>query len=147
MPASLIAASISGQTSRCAATYSSMRSGFTSSSKPTRSATFVLLFDDEHEETPRAVHALDSPELDVRRGARAGYERQRARCARREAIERLGHRLHDLRPAYDADVEIGDERQRASAFLRAAGEHDRSRRGDGDGARRDDAVQAVEVAE
>src|SRR5436305_14978188 len=104
MPASLIAASISGQTSRCAATYSSMRSGFTSSSKPTRSATCVLLVDDEHDEAPRAVHALDSPELDVRRGARAGDERPRTRRARPEPSARPGHPPAGLAPPPHASL-------------------------------------------
>jgi hypothetical protein len=98
----------------------------------------------EDDEPARAVDALDPVELDVGRRRRAGDERDRPALAG-DALDRLGDELDDLRRLDDADVEVGDERQRAPALLRRGGEDDRAGLGDRDRAAGDDAVERVEL--
>src|SRR5215210_4977005 len=115
MPASFSASSISGHTSRWARTYSSTRSGLTRRTNPTRCVISALLLHDHDDERSRSVDALDSFQFDVGGGRRAGHECERATLEAAERGERLGHGLHDLVRPDDANVDVGDERERAPA--------------------------------
>src|SRR3954452_23726843 len=79
----------------------------------TRCAVPSLLLQDADDEAAGSVDALDPLQLDVRCRRRARDERQRAALEAAEHGERLRHRLDDLTPADDADVQVGDERERA----------------------------------
>ncbi len=65
--------------------------------------------------------------------------------ATEKCCERFGHRLHDLVRANDADVDVGDERERASAFHLSTGEDERAGLGDRDCAPRDDPVEGIKL--
>src|SRR5439155_18578827 len=108
--------SISGHTSRWARTYSSTRSGLTRRTNPTLCVISARLLHDHDDERSRSVDAFDSFQLDVGGGRWAGHECERAMLATEKRSERFGHRLHDLVPANDADVHVGDERECAPAF-------------------------------
>src|SRR3954454_22295062 len=100
---------------------------------------------DEHDvELARAVDALDAVELDVRGGRRAGDERQRS--VRIEPGDRVRDGGDDLLGADDADVVIGDERERSPAGCRAAVEDDRAGVGDRERAAGDHRVERFELA-
>ena len=68
---------------------------------------------------PRAVDALDTAQLDVGCGRRAGDEGERTLLEPvvGEPGQRFGQELDDLRLVDDADVEVGDECERAAAFV------------------------------
>src|SRR5262249_24051297 len=107
------------------------------------------LGDDEDDEGAWAVDTFDAAELDVRRGRRPGDERDRPALAGDELAEarnRFRDQLDDLLGFDDTDVQIGDERDRASAFARPAGQRDRPGLGNGHGAAGDVAVECVELA-
>ena len=93
------------------------------------------------------MNSLDALETDVGGRRRTGDEDQRLSGARGrlEALEELRHRLDHLIPCHDADVEVGDERDRAPALTRPAVERDRSGIRTGNGARRDRGVQGIEL--
>ena len=59
--------------------------------------------------------------------------------------KRLGQELHDLGLSHDADVEVGDKRQRATAFEGAGSEDDRPGLGDRCGAAGERAVEGIEL--
>ena len=87
-------------------------------------------------------------ELDVGGRGRPGDERHGRRAARPSGADRgrLGDELDDLAPRDDADVEVGDERERAAALARARGEDERAGLGDRDRAAGEHAVERVELA-
>src|SRR3954466_9241744 len=71
------------------------------------------LLDDDHVEQPRPVDSLAALELDVRGWRRAGDEGDRPQWIQRG--QRLGDRGDDLLGADEADVTVGDERERPPA--------------------------------
>ena len=117
----------------------------------TRSLDRVRCFwlQDEHDELPWAVNALDAAQLDVRGRRRAGDQRDRPTLGSDQfsgTPKPLGYELDDLRSVDDADMEIGDQRQRAAAArLGVGGEDDRARLGDCSGAACDGAIERVEA--
>ena len=117
-----------------------------SASRPAASRPLAL---DDHDEPARAVDALDSLRARCRtsptgpRRGRAGAPRSRRSL---EPAHELGHGLDDLVLPHDADVEIRKQRQRASPLPRPAVECDRPGDRAGRGARRERAVELVELA-
>ena len=99
------------------------------------------LLDEQDLEAPRTMDAFDAIELDVARGARPRDEGERPAGAL-EGADRVGHGGEDLRTLDDADVQVGDERQRAASRPLAAVEDDRARLGDGQRTAGDGAVEA-----
>ena len=95
----------------------------------------------------RAVHALDTIELDVRCRRRPGHERERPasldRCL--ELSDRLRNQSHDLILPNDADVKVRHERQSPPALPLAAIENERPDLGDAERAGGESAVEAVEL--
>src|SRR4051812_47377765 len=101
---------------------------------------------DQHVELARAVHALDAVELDVRGGGRPRDERDRTAGARgvAEPLDRIRDARDHVGGLDEADVVVGDERERAAPRAPAAVERDRPRLGDRQGAAREHAVDRVE---
>ena len=62
-----------------------------------------------------------------------------------EAADELGHGLDDLALPHDADVQVGQQRQRPPTLARPAVEGERARRGARQRAGRQGAVQPVEL--
>src|SRR5262245_51218813 len=75
--------------------------------------------DDDHDELPGAVDALDAVELDVGSGRRGGDQRDRRAQARGIAQrgDRFGNDLHDLVGLDHTDVQVYNEADRATAFV------------------------------
>ena len=89
------------------------------------------------------MDALDALELDVARRGRPADPRLWA--GRVEARDGLRDRADDLVDVDDADVQVGQQAERATTLVGPGIEDDRARLGDGDGAAGDDAVERVEV--
>src|SRR5215211_8277014 len=105
------------------------------------------LGDDEHFEGTRAVHALDPVELDIRSCRGAGDEGDRAPFVLYclfELLEGLGYQAHDLVLPYDAQVVVGQERQRPAALSPPGVENDGAGLGYPQGAACQHAVALVE---
>ena len=88
---------------------------------------------DQDQQVPGPVYALHPVELDVRARRGPGDERdRRAALAHggRQRGDRLGHELHDLSGADDADVVVGDEREQAPPASALPIEHERAGLGD-----------------
>ena len=91
------------------------------------------------------MDADDAAELDVGRRGRPRDQRDRRaprRDRRREPRDRLGHEVDDLLLGDDADVVVGDERQRPAPAALVAVEDDRPGLGDRDRAAGERGVDA-----
>ena len=77
---------------------------------------FDRLVDDDDVQRSRSVHSADPRHLDVGGGGRTGDRRDERGPGRREGSEGLGHGLDHLIGQDDAQVVVGDERERAPAL-------------------------------
>src|SRR5215213_2239627 len=98
-------------------------------------------------EDARAVHALDTIELDVGSGGRPGNERKRPALPDGpvEPSYRFRDEPHDLILADDADVQIRNEAERPPTLPRAGVEDEGANLGDGDGAACERPVERIQL--
>src|SRR5215203_4880963 len=104
--------------------------------------------DDQDLQRARAVHALDPVELDVRGRRRTGDKGDGPALAldrSLQADEGLGDEAHYLPLAHDAQMVVGQERERPAALRPAGIEHDGARLGYAERAARQHAVALVEL--
>ena len=98
--------------------------------RPRQERGYTELLDDDNDEVTRAVHALDTSELDIRGSGRA--RDPRCRLFRVHAGDDLGDAVDDLILVDDAQVAVRNQGERATAAALVRLEHDGAGLGGGD---------------